>query len=142
MLIRACFFSASVNGKCSGPVLWGQPAYLLRDHLLLDTSLMSTAVRQKENFLADCNAQASTIQSANFITAYPSPSRCTVQEALIVAHMVKKFPIQHIVSGLLRARQIQSTSLRPFSLKPIFLIISSLLRLCIPSDSLRLQVFD
>jgi hypothetical protein len=138
MLIRACFFSASVNGKCSGPVLWGQPAYLRRDHLLLD---MSTAARQKENFLADCNEQASTIQSANFITAYPSPSRCTVQEALVVAHMVKKFPVQHIASGLLRTRQIQSTSLHPFSLKSIFKIISSLLRLYIPSESLRLQVF-
>jgi hypothetical protein len=77
---------------------------------------MSTAARQKENFLADCNAQASKMQSANFITAYPSPSRCTVQEALVVTHMVKKFPIQHIAAGLLPARQIQSTSLYPFSL--------------------------
>jgi len=94
VLIRACFCLASVNGKCSGPVLWGQPAYLRRDHLLLDTSLMSTATRQKGNFLADCNEQASTVQSANFTAACPSPSRCTVQEALVVAHMVKKYPIQ------------------------------------------------
>jgi hypothetical protein len=51
------------------------------------------AARQKENFLADYNEQASTIQSANFTTAFPSPSWRTVQEALVVAHVVKKFPI-------------------------------------------------
>ena len=120
VLIRFCFLSASVNGKCSEPLLWGQPAYVRRDHLLHDTSLMSTAARQKGNVLADCNEQASTIQSANFTTAYQSPSWCTVQEALVVALMIKKFPIQHTASGLLRARQIQYTSLHPFSLKSIF----------------------
>ena len=93
MLIRACFFSASVNGKCSGPVLWGQSAYLRRDHLLLDTSLTSMAVRQKGDFLASGNEQASEIQSDNFTTPYSSPSRCRVQKALVVARMVKKFPL-------------------------------------------------
>jgi hypothetical protein len=92
MLIRVCFCPASVNGKCCGSVLWGQPAYLRRDHLLLDTSRMSTAARQKENFLAGCNEQASTIQSANFTTAYPSPSRCTVQEALVAAQIGQEIP--------------------------------------------------
>ena len=115
MLIRVCFFSASVNGKCSGPVLWGQPAYVRRGHLLLDTPLMSTTAGQKENFLADRNEQASTIQSANFIAAYPSRSRCTVQEAMVVTHKIKKFPIQHIDPGPLRARQIH-----PFFFKAIF----------------------
>ena len=111
MLISACFFSASVNGKCSGPVLWGQPAYRRRDHLLLDASLMSTAARPKENFIADCNEHASTIQSANLITAYPSPSRCTVEEALVVAHSFIIIGIQPLGRFGQRPELSQSTGI-------------------------------